>query len=89
MARRPRKFIAYTFTVEGRSPFPLDMLRYDRACPYHVDDVAPLATPSREPRRVSLIAFTPYGNAPAPTSDRWITFGWSVIPDSIRVINDD
>jgi hypothetical protein len=70
----------YEFTVMGKLPFPLDMLRYDRCYPVDGDSAAAIArsldrdnrdTP-RETYQVTLISDNP------PTSGRWASFLWHV-----------
>lgn len=67
----------YTYRVQGRGDFPLDMLRYDecwgvgradRAAIKRITDVAKLP-----PRVVTLIG------PRTPTTARWASFGWTVI----------
>ena len=72
------------FTVVGRGDFPTDMLRYDRAYPANTEDALRIA-PSRyadpsnwDTRKVELISQN------LPTIGRWESFGWQVIPDSVR-----
>ncbi len=61
-----------TFSVEGRGPFPSDMLRHSMAWPEGSDDAAKLAGCER--RVVVLTAHKSRYVAPA----RWESFGWRV-----------
>jgi hypothetical protein len=61
----------WTFVVEGRGSFPIDMLRYDRCTPYEQEDVHWMeGTVQRSCKLVSHVA--------PPTKERWNSFGWSV-----------
>ena len=84
------KFKSYLFTVEGRGRFPMDMLRYDRAVPSTGDDVTTLeddrGLAMAFVRRVELMAFAPVGNKLEPTTERWRSFGWSVVPGTVREV---
>jgi len=71
----------YEFEVEGHGDFPVDMLRYDRACPAtEVDSgliLKMIANPrlARHSQRVKIICHRNNG----PTYGRWASFGWSII----------
>jgi hypothetical protein len=61
----------WTFTVEGRGEFPLDMLRYDRCCPDCQEDVHwMMGTNQRSAQMISHVG--------PPTAARWVSFGWTV-----------
>lgn len=66
------------FLVEGSGPFPLDMLRYDKAFPRTEQD-ANVAQGSRIRRSVTLLS----SSLSAPTHARWESFGWKV--DGVEV----
>lgn len=84
MARKTHTIV--TVEVAGRGEFPMDMLRYDMACPVRNEDVARLEALSYEVREtgwtdgvswdapMQLHIFMPGG----PTFARWLSFGWSV-----------
>lgn len=65
------------FEVEGRGPFPLDMLRYDGCFPVRSEDASSIGL--REPecyeaaRTIRLRTVRP-----KLTPDRWRSFGWKV-----------
>jgi len=72
----------YEFEVQGRYPFPTDMLRYDACFPLHPGDVdrinagivgPEVHAPLRE-RPVFTIRLVSY--LKEPTVDRWRSFGW-------------
>ncbi len=68
----------WSFTVEGRGPFPVDMLRYDCAWPVDTHAAAKLAQDvpqALERRVVDMRCIGPRG----PTVERWRSFGWSVL----------
>lgn len=77
MTQRPD---ADRYVVEGRGPFPTDMLRKDRAEPATEEDrVAIMATyedglQPRERRRVTLVT-----REPSTSDERWESFGWRVV----------
>lgn len=58
------------FIVEGRGPFPVDMLRYDRCFPHDSADASQILEP-RERRKVTLTT-----DSPRVTPARWRSFGW-------------
>jgi hypothetical protein len=70
----------FRFTVEGKGPFPFDMLRYDHAYPATQEDVNVMSNEylaiQRSERHVNLrmYCFAKDG----PTMDRWESFGWRV-----------
>jgi hypothetical protein len=98
MAKRPSyKVYPVTFAVKGRGEFPFDMLRYDACFPATGDDVSMLekqyeyetanvvgiAGGSRRAidRTVHLTMLS--RNYTGPTIERWKSFGWTVIDDSM------
>jgi len=72
------KQYSFTFVVEGCGEFPFDMLRYDSCWPRTADDAAKLYSMWRERRRVELSAAD--GKRWQPTTARWASFGWTVLP---------
>lgn len=76
----PDKFKSVKFIVEGGGSFPIDMLRYDSACPDTGEDAAKLArhhVPALA--RVTLRRFFPVGCSEMPEVERWESFGWRVV----------
>lgn len=72
----------YMFTVSGSSPFPIDMLRYDRCWPESESDSGSIsATARNRPHGARFVTLT--GHHP-PTDGRWASFGWTVHPDVQR-----
>lgn len=77
-------FTLHEFTVEGISNFPFDMLRYDSCWPKReaedVVNMAPFERGSliRQKRQVTLVGIK------QPTEERWESFGWKIVPDSVR-----
>lgn len=61
------------FVVEGGGDFPMDMLRYDRCCPYQEADSATIGGEGR--RQVAVMV--PGGGS--LTEARWESFGWKVV----------
>jgi len=85
MARKTHSVV--TIEVAGRGEFPMDMLRYDMACPvrgddaariglqahaYELDGVEPDTVTWNNPIRLHVFSVT------GPTLARWLSFGWSV-----------
>lgn len=60
----------YEITVEGRSTFPFDMLRYDACWPTDQESVSRLD--SKSERSIKLSSHSPF------TEGRWNSFGWRV-----------
>lgn len=77
MTQRPA---ADRYVVEGRGPFPLDMMRRDRSEPAGdedrtaVDATYEAGLAPRELRRVSLVT-----RERTTLDDRWESFGWRVV----------
>lgn len=74
----PKRARQVFFSVQGRGPFPMDMLRYD-AC-YPADEQSSFVAMDfncNEPRTVHLTSLTMN-----PTPGRWESFGWAVLPRS-------
>lgn len=72
------------FTVQGSSPFPFDMLRYDSCWPVTGDDVSGIDSSldwAYRPRMVTLRTV-----AATITPDRWKSFGW-IVTDSQHAID--
>lgn len=69
-----------TIEVYGLGTFPIDMLRYDQACPADPDSAARLLNnvskgPDRKITRDYPIRLNVY-NVSGPTWDRWGSFMW-------------
>jgi predicted metalloprotease len=72
------------FTVQGSSPFPMDMLRYDQCWPYRGEDVSGIDSTgdwSYRSRSVTLHTI-----AASITPDRWRSFGW-IVTDTQHAID--
>ena len=65
------------FTVKGRGRFPVDMLRYDRACPQTSADSRKIEDSVRN-RGYNGYTITLVTERKSVTVDRWASFGWSV-----------
>ncbi len=65
------------YTVTGRGPFPLDMLRYDCCWPISVTILAASLNPENRKEEFSV----EMRSNKSPTVDRWNSFGWSVEED--------
>lgn len=80
------KLMMTTFTVEGTGSFPTDMLRYDQCWPTNESHDSKAIANSFSEHNIGApwkIGLTTVGLA-APTVDRWASFGWKVIPESIN-----
>jgi hypothetical protein len=71
------------FTVTGRGPFPIDMLRYDGAYPYSTQDARDIETSfdlsdGYRPWKVQL--YTNQWNS--PTNARWDSFNCRVLEEA-------
>ena len=79
---------AVEYEVEGQGTFPFDMLRYDGSYPARGEDATLLDTRYFRPdevravRRIRLRCSN--AGSTTPEVDRWASFGWSVVRDSIR-----
>lgn len=65
------------YQVQGRGGFPIDMLRYDRSCPFSENDSGLIESDRREERTITLIRLS----APLewkPGIVRWSSFLWTV-----------
>jgi hypothetical protein len=67
---------AIRFKVVGFGPFPLDMLRYDRATPYASTDAAEMKQAFGDSATHEIELVTEKENA--PMFRRWESFGWKV-----------
>lgn len=74
----PRRATAYT--VKGRGPFPIDMLRCDRSHPAHESPDSALITHSfdRGSHRDERIVNLERPDGGIPNIERWLSFGWHV-----------
>ncbi len=84
MARKTHTIV--TIEVAGRGEFPMDMLRYDMACPVRGEDATRIEALVGEASvsgftngvgwddPIRLHVFMPGG----PTNARWLSFGWGV-----------
>lgn len=82
------------YTVTGRTPFPHDMLRYDRAWPVDGAVLDQLCSPFNDGLdevTVMLACHSSYPDKPThdyvPGGGRWASFGWRANND-VSVIAD-
>ena len=78
-------FKAVRFTVRGRGPFPFDMLRYDGCHPENQADVS--AMMKSDGRDVKLMMYHRPGEPDTPNRDRWASYTWNVVEESIASVN--
>jgi hypothetical protein len=77
MAKKPTM---WTYRVQGRGVFPMDMLRYDAAYPKTERDsnlIIRLLASSEDRVRKEPWSVRLYGHT-EPTARRWESFGWQV-----------
>jgi len=73
----------HEYTVTGRYPFPVDMLRYDSAYPANPTAVSRINEGVTSPgvgkpfRDREVLSIRLASHRP-PTEDRWNTFGWYI-----------
>jgi len=70
------EFYEILYWVEGAGTFPLDMLRYDSACPATEQDTWTIGYDER--RTVALRRFAKEPRK-GPQVARWTSFGWRVV----------
>jgi hypothetical protein len=70
-----------TSTVVGVGPFPIDMLRYDRAYPSGSDSANAISASLGRYSRTGAQRITLRSPQPL-TTGRWESFGWKVVPTS-------
>ena len=78
------------FKVKGQSLFPLDMLRYDRCYPRTQEDVAAIServhpAQGNEEVEIELVSISKSKEWVKPSEDRWLSFQWPVVSESIRI----
>lgn len=84
----------HEFTVQGKSRFPIDMLRYDACFPSRSEDAAaighydvtsgPTCQHNEELIDVRLIRYSETKD-PRITVGRWQSFGWSVVGSGVPI----
>lgn len=71
------------YVVKGHGEFPVDMLRYDRSCPYSESDSYLIRNSvsstraGRDEYEVTLIRLNAHKGW-TPGAPRWASFGWTV-----------
>ena len=83
------KRILFKFKVTGNSPFPLDMLRYDRCFPASERDSSLIATMLAHENTgyltVELLTYQELKNW-LPTTARWKSRSWEVHPSALEEV---
>jgi len=68
----------WTAVIQGSSPFPMDMLRYDQCVPVNATDSCEILDSNQwANERIFTVAVTGRGTN-GPTSKRWASFRWHV-----------
>jgi hypothetical protein len=67
------------FVVEGASPFPVDMLRYDGCWPATEADSYAIHRTFVDPYNERIQITLTSDQHPTATAGRWKSFGWSVV----------
>lgn len=78
------KLVEVRVTVEGVSPFPIDMLRYDNLVPDAESDSGVIARDyhfrnGERAERVTVVLRRYAEKSWRPTDGRWQSFGWKVV----------
>ncbi len=80
MKATKRWIYLYRATVKGSGTFPLDMLRYDRACPATERDSGLMEAEGVREVDVLVHSVNPRKyERDVPTVARWESFGWKVV----------
>lgn len=87
-AVRKHGVLGYEWDVVPRSPsmaFPIDMLRYDACWCLHEEDSGRISGSFRRGNSDNspIVLFSP---VKPPSVDRWLSFAWTVVEGSVRVI---
>lgn len=73
-------FYRHTFTMMGKRPFPIDMLRYDRCTPKHEADSNAIERSHSRQGTDEVFTVTLVSDKPAkvwsPTTGRWRSMGY-------------
>jgi hypothetical protein len=72
---------AFRFTVQGKGPFPGDMLRHDRCYPADTNSaLAMINDMADRPRPIRQVTLAAQAGRKLwlPTFERWRSFGWMV-----------
>lgn len=82
----PRKatYNAFRFQVTGDGQFPFDMLRFDGCRPETGRDTGAMFHKGK--RSVRLVGYARAGEPLKPTQERWQSFLWDVVDDSVEPI---
>jgi hypothetical protein len=68
----------WTAVIQGSSPFPMDMLRYDQCVPVNATDSCEILDSNQwANERIFTVKVTGRGTN-GPTSKRWASFRWHV-----------
>ena len=79
------KMAHYKFTVEALHSigFPIDMLRYDGCFPDTSEDSVLISY--QHPKKGASVTLRKVGTVHwTPTTERWRSFGWNIVPGSVR-----
>ena len=84
-----------SFTVVGKGPFPLDMLRYDQCHPVNPDAVSRMwSVDTTQNRSIRLARYfnsdknhldVLFKQGLLVTWQRWLSFGWGVLVHDIKI----
>jgi hypothetical protein len=72
------------YSVIGRGHFPVDMLRYDNAIPTKEEDAGKIAPSKWADESAFDIRKVELKSEFYPTNGRWESFGWRVLPETLR-----
>lgn len=85
------RFCVIHLTVRGAGQFPVDMMRYERACPDNQTDSSAITNEEGPTREVHLVQFSRNRHITQISIDRWKSFGWVILRAEAngRVIYED
>ena len=80
----------YTYIVEGKVAFPVDMLRYDSSFPDREGEFGSSVienSVNHDTEGLSLVILGTWqdGESWKPSEGRWNSFGWQVVSDTVKL----
>jgi hypothetical protein len=84
MGEREMVFQATTFRSVTGQRFPIDMLRYDTCYPSDSKAVSNITREKNLPGDIVEVCRLAQRKGQPWHTERWITFGWEVVPNSSR-----
>jgi hypothetical protein len=72
------------YSVIGQGQFPVDMLRYDNAIPTKEEDASKIAPTKWAGNEAFGTRTIELKSEFYPTEGRWESFGWMIVPNTLR-----